>query len=243
VHFIEALHDKNLALERASKAKDEFLASMSHELRTPLTGVIGYAGTLLMKLPGPLNPAQEKQVSTIRSSAKFLLSLINDLLDHAKIESGKVEISLEPVACEAVVEEVADSLRPVAESKGIALEVSLEDEPQTVIADRRALTQILFNLAGNAIKFTEHGSVKIAVDRCRSNGHMATRFRVVDTGIGIAPEDQQKLFHAFAQINPTQGTGLGLYLSRRLAVLIGGELTLDSVAGQGSTFTLTLQES
>lgn len=247
VRFIEALHNKNLACEQASQAKNAFLARMSHELRTPLTAIIGFAGTLMMKLPGPLVPEQERQVSTIRSSAKHLLSLINDVLDFAKIESGKFEISVEKVAIPALVEDVVSTLRPLAEEKGLRLEIVPGAEPPTLVTDRRALTQILINLVGNGIKFTDRGSVKIAVERNKRGVHMETLFRVTDTGMGIAPEDQRKLFQAYSQVENSRvqakGTGLGLYLSRKLAILLGGDITFESVFGQGSTFTLSLQES
>ena len=117
--FEQALQEKNVELEMASQAKDRFLASMSHELRTPLNAIIGFTGTLLMRLPGPLTADQDKQLQTVRTSARHLLSLINDLLDLAKIESGKVQVNLEPVACDSVIEEVLTALRPLAESKGL----------------------------------------------------------------------------------------------------------------------------
>ena len=148
-------------LENANLAKDRFLASMSHELRTPLNAIIGFTGTLLMKLPGPLTPDQEKQLRTVQASGKHLLSLINDLLDLAKIESGKVELNLEPVECQGVVQEVATALRPVAEAKGLAFEISAPADDLVLRADRRALSQILLNLTNNAIKFTEKGGVRL----------------------------------------------------------------------------------
>src|SRR5262249_19657830 len=153
-----------------------FLASMSHELRTPLNAIIGFTGTLLMGLPGPLTEDQRKQLETIKASARHQLSLINDLLDLAKIDSGKVELRLEPVDCGSVVNEVADTLRPLAEEKGLRFEMST---PPGIVAetDRRALRQILFNLINNAIKFTKDGSVRIALEQ--NNG--ATRILVADT--------------------------------------------------------------
>src|SRR5437773_6658379 len=130
--FERTLQEKNVELERASQAKDRFLATMSHELRTPLNAIIGFTGTLLMKLPGALNAEQEKQLGTVQSSAKHLLSLINELLDLAKIESGKVELNVEPVVCQGLVQEVAAALRPSAESKQLRLEISLPPEEITV---------------------------------------------------------------------------------------------------------------
>jgi protein-histidine pros-kinase len=235
-----ALQEQNLELERASRAKDHFLAAMSHELRTPLNAIIGFTGTLLMRLPGPLTADQEKQLRTVQTSARHLLTLINDLLDLAKIESGKVELHPEPVACGGVVEEVVGALRPLAEGKGLRFDVILPAEGVTVLADRRALSQILLNLVNNAIKFTDAGGVTLAV------AHGA-EFAVTDTGVGIRPEDQAKLFRAFAQVDAAnrrrEGTGLGLHLSRKLAELLGGTIRVRSEFGRGSTFTLTLAEA
>ena len=139
--FERTLQEKNLELENASLAKDRFLASMSHELRTPLNAILGFTGTLLMKLPGPLRADQEKQLRTVQSSAKHLLSLINDLLDLAKIESGKVELNLEPVPCQSVIDEVAAALRPLAETKGLAFAVQISNPHLIIRTDRRALSQ------------------------------------------------------------------------------------------------------
>ena len=135
-----ALHEKNIELEKANRAKDGFLASMSHELRTPLNAIIGFTGTLLMRLPGPLTTDQEKQLRTVQVSAKHLLSLINDLLDLAQIESGKVELTLEPVNCGELLEQVVSSLRPIAESKNIALRVDDYGHEVCIQTDRRALS-------------------------------------------------------------------------------------------------------
>jgi protein-histidine pros-kinase len=244
--FERALREKNLELERASKAKDNFLATMSHELRTPLNAIIGFTGTLLMRLPGPLTADQEKQLKTVQTSARHLLSLINDLLDLAKIESGKVQLSPEPLACSDVVREVAAGLRPLAEVKGLSLEVAPPPADLVVRADRRALSQILLNLTNNAIKFTERGGVSVSVVRREADGKAVTEFAVADTGVGIRPEDQAKLFQAFSQVEGTgkrhEGTGLGLHLSRKLAELLGGSIAFRSEFGRGSTFTLTLAE-
>src|SRR5215813_4010122 len=154
------LQEKNIELENANLAKDRFLASMSHELRTPLNAIIGFTGTLLMKLPGPLTVDQDKQLRTVQGSARHLLSLINDLLDLAKIESGKVELRLEPVICQRVVQEVATALRPLAETKGLVFEVTTPTVDLIIQTDHRALSQILLNLTNNAIKFTEQGEVR-----------------------------------------------------------------------------------
>ncbi len=249
-HIERELREKNVALEEASRAKDRFLASMSHELRTPLNAIIGFTGTLLMGLPGPLTPDQDRQLRTVQRSAKHLLSLISDLLDVAKIEAGKMKLVREPTDCRHVVEDVAATLRPEAEKKGLALTVTLPDEPVSVHTDRRALSQIVINLVQNAIKFTEHGSVRIEVARriaAAGNGNVAA-ISVADTGLGIRPTDQAKLFEAFARVEgpdrrQLEGTGLGLHLSRQLAELMGARITLQSDYGSGSTFTLELSEA
>jgi protein-histidine pros-kinase len=239
-----ALQEKNVELANAMQAKDRFLASMSHELRTPLNAIIGFTGTLLMKLPGPLNADQEKQLRTVQTGAKHLLALINDLLDLAKIESGKVELKLVPTDCREVIEEVGASLRPQAEAKGLEFTVAVPRE-LTVRSDRRALSQIVINLVTNAIKFTERGSVRVSAERYPESGNRTLRIRVEDTGLGIQPDDQAKLFAAFSQVAPRtgkaqEGTGLGLHLSQKLAEALGGRIELESEYGRGSTFTLVL---
>jgi len=232
--------------QAANRTKSEFLANMSHELRTPLNAIIGFTGTLLMKLPGPLNADQEKQLRTVQTGAKHLLALINDLLDLAKIEAGKVELNLVALDCREVVNEVAASLRPQAEAKGLEFTVSVP-RVLTLRTDRRALSQIVINLANNAIKFTERGSVRIRAERREENGHRALEITVEDTGIGLRPEDQAKLFAAFSQVEAKtrpslEGTGLGLHLSQKLAEALGGRIELESEYGRGSTFTLVLPE-
>ena len=245
-----ALQEKNVELANAMQAKDRFLASMSHELRTPLNAIIGFTGTLLMKLPGPLNADQEKQLRTVQTGAKHLLALINDLLDLAKIESGKVDLKLVPTDCREVIDEVAASLRQHAESKGLEFTVAVP-LGLTVRTDRRALSQIVINLTNNAIKFTERGSVRLKAERREESGsrtlEINVEISVADTGLGIRPEDQAKLFTAFSQVTSRtgqaqEGTGLGLHLSQKLAEALGGRIVLKSEYGRGSTFTLVLPE-
>jgi signal transduction histidine kinase len=243
----QALEDKAAQLSLTSRYRSEFLANMSHELRTPLNAIIGFTGTLLMKLPGPLSDEQEKQLQTIRSSAKHLLSLISDLLDLEKIESGKAELNIEPVNCQSVLEEVSTMLRPLAQNKGLTIDVKAPSQLITVRTDRRALSQILLNLTNNAIKFTDTGLVRLEIGRKQDNGRAVTQFSVTDTGVGIKPEDQPMLFQAFTQVDssPTrrhEGTGLGLHLSQKLANLIGGSIAFRSEYGKGSTFTLALPD-
>jgi PAS domain S-box-containing protein len=246
--FERTLQEKNLELAAANQAKDRFLASMSHELRTPLNAIIGFTGTLLMKLPGPLTPDQYKQLRTVQTSARHLLALINDLLDVAKIEAGKVELNAEPVDCCAVLEEVAATLRQQAELKGLALTMALPGSPLMWTTDRRALAQIVINLAGNAIKFTESGSVMLRLQLHRHDGADSLLIAVQDTGVGIPEEDQPKLFGAFSRVGSlrpraAEGTGLGLHLSQRLAELLGGHIDFVSEVGKGSTFTLHLAKT
>ena len=241
------LHEKNLELERVNLAKDRFLASISHELRTPLNAIIGFTSTLLMKLPGPLTMDQEKQLKTIQTSAGYLLSLINDLLDLAKIESGKVELHPEQVNCQHTITHLIDTLRPLANMKGLQLVVNVPDEEVIIHTDNRALSQILINLINNAIKFTERGSVTVTLTESLDGDARLVRIDVLDTGPGIKPDDQAKLFQAFTRLDSTaihhdEGTGLGLHLSQKLAELIGGQLSFTSNVGEGSCFSLSLAE-
>ncbi len=244
-----ALFEKNRELQSAAEAKDRFLANMSHELRTPLNAIIGFTGTLLMHLPGPLTEAQEKQLNTIQGSARHLLSLINDLLDVAKIESGKHELRLGPVSCAEVIDEVAATLRPLAEKKGIAFRVEAGGDGDLVVrTDRRALSQIVINLLSNAIKYTDAGEVSIRLVRRRAGAAALGAIEVADTGAGIRTEDQAKLFQAFSQIDGSstrrhEGTGLGLHLSQQLAGLLGLRITFATRFGEGSTFTLHLKDA
>jgi PAS domain S-box-containing protein len=245
--FEQTLQEKNLELENANLAKDRFLANMSHELRTPLNAIIGFTGTLLMKLPGPLTADQDGQLRTIQTSARHLLSLINDLLDLAKIESGKVEVRVEEVLCREVIDEILSTLQPLAAAKGLTFDIAVPRTEVRVQTDRRAFSQIIINLANNAIKFTDKGGIRLEVGERRVNGHSNTEINVVDTGTGIRPEDKARLFQAFQQLESTasrrhEGTGLGLHLSQKLASLIGGHITFESEYGRGSTFTLVLPE-
>ena len=244
IRFERQLREKNLELEMANKAKDAFLASMSHELRTPLNAIIGFTGTLLMGLPGPLNDEQSHQLRLVETSGQHLLSLINDLLDLAKIESGKVEITPVEIDCCVVVRETVQSMRPLAEQKGLTLVVDLPDRICLVVADRRALGQILINLVHNAIKFTDSGGVQIELVPSTDDG--AWSLRVSDTGPGIVPDEQARIFGAFERSAASrghgdEGTGLGLYISHKLAELMNLYLGVTSPPGRGSTFTVTPQ--
>jgi protein-histidine pros-kinase len=243
--FEQPPQGKNVDRENATRARDRFLANASHELRSPLNAIIGFAGTLLMGLAGPLNADQQGQLRTIEDSATHLLSLINDLLDLARIESGTVELRREAVVCQSVVREVLTALRPSAEAKGLCLEAACPPEDVVVWTDRRALRQVLLRLTDNGIQFTERGGVRLELAR-PGDGRADTAISVTDTGIGIRPEDQARLFEAFEQVHGPgrerrPGTGLGLHLSRKLAELLGAHIRLHSEYGQGSTFTLVFK--
>jgi protein-histidine pros-kinase len=244
IRFERQLREKNLELEKANKAKDAFLASMSHELRTPLNAIIGFTGTLLMGLPGPLNDEQQHQLQLVETSGQHLLSLINDLLDLAKIESGKVEITPEAIDYNGVVQEVVQSMRPLAEQRGIRLTALLPDAECIAVADRRALGQIVINLVHNAIKFTVEGEVSIQL---LPNPDGRWTLLVRDTGPGIIPEEQARIFRAFersttARKHGDEGTGLGLYISHKLAELMGYHIRVESIPGEGSTFFIVPAE-
>jgi signal transduction histidine kinase len=231
--------ERNLELERTTRAKGQFLASMSHELRTPLNAILGFTGTLLMQLPGPLNDEQEHQLRTIQNGARHLLLLINDMLDVAKVESGEIALQSESIECGGLVAEIVESLRPLADAKGLSLDVVAPAHDVVLRSDRRAMSQIVINLISNAIKFTRVGGVTITLQDL-SEGVVLL---VSDTGVGIRPEDQARVFGAFERIGDEEaqseeGTGLGLHLSHRLAGLLGGHIDLNSEYGSGSTFAL-----
>jgi len=244
--FERSLKEKNVELAKANSAKDIFLSSLSHELRTPLNAIIGYTGTLLMRLPGTLTAEQERQLKSIQAGGRHLLLLINDLLDLAKIESGKVHIQLEPIECREIVAEVASALAPLAEGKELAFQSIYPDGPLPVKTDRRALGQILTNLVGNAIKFTPRGSVRIELGEQQVNGSPMAAIAVSDTGVGIRAEDLPRLFQAFERLtNSTraEGTGLGLHLCHKLAELIDARIEVDTEYGKGSRFTVMIPKA
>jgi signal transduction histidine kinase len=240
----EELARLNARLQKMDQVKTQFFASVSHELRTPLNAILGFTGTMLMRLPGPLTDKQEKQLQIVENSGKHLLSLINDLLDLSRIESGKYEPNFEAVHAKSALAEVVESIQHLAEKKGLKLVCHVPGEDIILQTDRRALHQILLNLASNGIKFTPNGSITFTFSQHGADGASTIAFAVRDTGPGISPADQEKLFGAFQRLKATQqqieGTGLGLHLSRKLAELLGGEITLQSAPGQGSCFTLTL---
>ena len=234
--------------ESADRLKSAFLATMSHELRTPLNSIIGFTGIMLQGLAGPLNAEQTKQMGMVQGSARHLLALINDVLDISKIEAGQLEIHAEPFDLRASLEKVTALVKPLADKKGLALRVILPPDMEPAVNDRLRVEQVLINLLNNAIKFTERGEVMLTVetepDMLRTP-HSALRISVTDTGIGIKPEDMDKIFQPFRQIDSGltrqhDGTGLGLTICRHLAELMGGEISAKSAWGEGSVFAFIL---
>ncbi|MBN9407877.1 MAG: response regulator [Burkholderiales bacterium] len=237
------LRDRAEELRRASRYKSEFLANMSHELRTPLNSSLILARLLADNGPGNLTAEQVKFAESIHSAGNDLLNLINDILDISKVEAGRMDIVIEPVSVERMVQGLRQTFSPIAQEKRLAFDVQVApDAPRTLDTDRQRVEQILKNLLSNAFKFTEGGRVSIAVG---PDGQGGLGFAVSDTGIGIAPEQQEVIFEAFRQADGTTsrrfgGTGLGLSISRDLAQLLGGRIDVSSRAGHGSTFTLRL---
>jgi CheY-like chemotaxis protein/CHASE3 domain sensor protein len=242
----DQLRQRALELERASRYKSEFLANMSHELRTPLNSSLILAKLLADNGNGNLNQEQVRFAQTIYSAGNDLLHLINDILDISKVEAGKMELVPEELALRRVVDSLGMTFEPLAKQKQLAFAVTVAPNvPATLHTDRQRLEQVLKNLLSNAVKFTESGRVTLAVD-ATSEGWL--RFAVQDSGIGIAPEQQERIFDAFHQADGTTsrrfgGTGLGLSISRDLTALLGGTLNVESTPGAGSTFTLCLPRS
>jgi PAS domain S-box-containing protein len=233
----EELAAAMLKAQEADRLKSAFLATMSHELRTPLNSIIGFTGVLLQEMAGPLNAEQTRQLSMVRDSARHLLALINDILDISKIEAGQLEIVKRPFDLRQAVESVLRVVQPLAQKKNLKLLASMEVNVGIINQDRRRVEQVLINLVNNAIKFTEQGTVEI---ECKiKEGWLDIRVR--DSGIGIKPEDMDRLFKPFQQIDTGlarshEGTGLGLAICKRLVTAMGGAITVESKWGEGSTF-------
>jgi signal transduction histidine kinase len=239
-----ALDDLAVAKERAEAAdrlKSAFLATMSHELRTPLNSIIGFTGILLQELGGPINDEQGKQLAMVRTSANHLLSLISDILDISKIEAGQLTVAFEPFDLKESIYKVVQSVRPLAEKKGLELSVEVAEDVGEVTGDGRRVEQILLNLLSNAVKFTEEGWIRI--NSVRETGNYV--ITVADSGVGVKAEDIEGLFEPFRQVDSGlsrkyEGTGLGLSICKKLVELLGGTMLVESCPGKGSTFGFTL---
>jgi signal transduction histidine kinase len=237
----ESLAHANEELARASQMKSEFLATMSHELRTPLNAILGFTDLVRTGSTGDISPQTEDYLERVRRNGSVLLDLINDVLDLSKIEAGRVSVNHDVVSPDVLVRAVVANVHSLADAKAIRLHVDSSADGPLALGDHRAVTQILTNLIGNAVKFTTEGQVSVAV---RPNGH-GTIIEVSDTGPGIAPEDRVAIFEPFRQVGAhartgTGGTGLGLAISVRLARLMGGDITVESEVGAGSRFMLRL---
>jgi signal transduction histidine kinase/CheY-like chemotaxis protein len=237
------LDERAEQLRKAGDLKTGFLSNMSHEFRTPLNSILALSRLLLDRIDGELTPEQERQVGYVRRSTESLLELVNDLLDLAKVEAGKVDVKATAFAVSSLFGALRGALRPLQVSPSVELMFDRADDIPELLTDEAKVAQILRNLISNALKFTEKGEVRVRAQY--DDQSKLAIFSVRDTGIGIAPEDQPRIFEEFSQVDTrlqkkTKGTGLGLPLSRSLAELIGGTIRVESVLGQGSVFTLAI---
>lgn len=235
------LESANEKLKELDRLKSAFLASMSHELRTPLNSIIGFTGILLQSLSGPINEEQTKQLAMVKNSANHLLSLISDILDISKIEAGQLTVALEPFDIRESIQKVVQSVRPLAEKKGLDLTVHLADNVGPLTSDVRRVEQVLLNLLSNAVKFTDQGEIRVCCLR-EADSYVTS---VTDTGIGIGDEEMGHLFQPFYQIDTGlnrrfEGTGLGLSICKKLVELMGGRIRVTSSPGNGSTFDFSI---
>ncbi len=244
-NYEKQLKNAKLNAEAASKAKSEFLANMSHEIRTPLNAILGFSEVLINKAQ---DPEDVNHLEAILSSGQTLLAIINDILDLSKIEAGKFEISRDPVQINAIIEDIRHIFDYKIKNKGLEFYVDLEkaDPPVVLILDEIRVRQILFNLVGNALKFTEKGYIKISVELNKNeNGNYDLTLKVSDTGIGIPKKQQRLIFQSFQQQSAHdsrkyEGTGLGLTITQKLIEMMGGEIKLESRIGKGSVFIVNL---
>jgi signal transduction histidine kinase len=242
VRLFTELQDRTSQLQVANRHKDEFLANMSHELRTPLNAIIGFSEVMIEKMFGDINEKQEEYLNDILSSGRHLLSLINDILDLSKIEAGKMDLDLADFNFAAAIDNALTLVHERAARRGLVLTQEVDERIGDVRGDERKIKQVLLNLLSNAIKFTpEGGRVQV---RAVAKGDVV-EVSVTDTGVGIAPEDQETVFEEFRQVGTDvakkhEGTGLGLALTRRFVELHGGNIWLESEVGVGSTFTFAI---
>ncbi|HUG55049.1 MAG TPA: ATP-binding protein [Vicinamibacteria bacterium] len=239
----ELLRRQRIELEQASAAKSQFLANMSHEFRTPLNAILGYTSLLLQGVSGALGPQQERNLARVDSNARHLLAIINDILDISRIEAGKMPLHVSAFPLPKLIEEVVAELEPLIVRSNLSVRVETARKLPPISNDRGKVKQIVLNLVSNAIKFTPSGSVTVSTRYDRSAGEVS--ITVADTGIGIKPEDRERVFEDFRQADNSPareygGAGLGLSICRRLAHMMEGRLALESKVGQGSTFTLLL---
>jgi PAS domain S-box-containing protein len=228
-------------LEKANRLKSEFLASMSHELRTPINALIGYASLMLDRIYGDLTPRQEEGLNRIQGAAQHLLALINDILDLAKIEAGRMPLHLDDVTLGEIINEISQQIEPLIKKRSLTFNVEMPSSDLTLHTDRTKVKQILLNLLSNAVKFTHHGGIWVTVSKDEED----LRFDVRDTGIGIRATDLESIWEDFRQVDQSRtrefgGTGLGLSITRKLVDALGGHVFAESVYGKGSTFTVVL---
>jgi signal transduction histidine kinase len=228
-------------VEKANRLKSEFLASMSHELRTPINAIIGYAALLLEGMFGQLSEQQREPLDRSRAAADHLRALIDDILDLAKIEAGKMQFTLEKLALAEVMQEASQQMEPMIRRKSLSYTVDVSQDAPTILSDRTKLKQVLLNLLSNAMKFTNKGGVSIVV---RPHA-MGVRIDINDTGIGIKPEHLSVIWEDFRQVDQSRtrefgGTGLGLSITRKLVERLGGTIFVESIVGVGTSFTVML---
>lgn len=240
----EKLQEQNLLIQEASRLKSEFLANMSHELRTPLNAVIGFSEFMIDQKAGPVNVQQREYLTDILASGRHLLQLINDVLDLAKIEAGKMELDLRTFSFRTAVDEVCTVMRSTALKKNIRIDVNLDSNLDIVTLDERKFKQVLYNLLSNAVKFS-HDNGKIEVSAGEGLGRIC--LQVKDSGVGIKKEDMPRLFREFEQLGSGtarqhEGTGLGLALTKKIVELQHGTIDVESEFGKGSTFTVSLPD-
>jgi signal transduction histidine kinase len=239
----ELLRRQHLELEQASALKSQFLANMSHEFRTPLNAILGYTHMLLQGVSGELSDLQRRNLSRIDSNSRHLLALINDILDITRIEAGRMPLTMTSFRVPQLVDEVLSELEPIVKRSNLKVTARIARNVPVIRSDRHKVKQILVNLLSNALKFTHSGTVRVRADY--RSGDRTVLLSVIDSGVGISPDDQGKVFEDFRQLDSSPargygGTGLGLSICRRLAAMLGGSIDLRSTAGKGSTFTLVL---